>query len=114
MKKATKIAFIFVSILSSYSFAQQQAQFTQFNDNMLYFNPAYAGTRGMMNITGVHRQQWVGFSGAPVSQTISVNTPLKKHENGAKMNEYILYAGAIGALCNAVLQFVWFYKWSKK
>ena len=81
MKKATKIAFIFVSILSSYSFAQQQAQFTQFNDNMLYFNPAYAGTRGMMNITGVHRQQWVGFSGAPVSQTISVNTPLKKHEN---------------------------------
>ncbi|HNS41939.1 MAG TPA: type IX secretion system membrane protein PorP/SprF [Taishania sp.] len=57
--------------------AQQEAQFTQYMDNMLYYNPAYAGSRDMMNISVLHRQQWAGFKGAPMSTTFSLHTPLR-------------------------------------
>jgi type IX secretion system PorP/SprF family membrane protein len=57
-------------------FAQQEPQFTQFNENMLYFNPAYAGSKEALNLTAFHRQQWVGFDGRPITSSVSLNTPL--------------------------------------
>jgi type IX secretion system PorP/SprF family membrane protein len=62
------------------SFGQQDAQFTQYMDNKLYVNPAYAGSRGMMNMTSIHREQWVGMDGAPRSTNFSLHSPLK-HES---------------------------------
>ena len=56
--------------------AQQQAQFTQFMYNQLYYNPAYAGVRGMPSLTAIYRNQWMGFQGAPISKLISFNAPL--------------------------------------
>jgi type IX secretion system PorP/SprF family membrane protein len=63
-------------------FAQQEAQFTQYNDVMLHFNPAYAGSRDMLNITALHRQQWVGINGAPRTQNVTLHTPLKYESVG--------------------------------
>lgn len=57
-------------------FTQQKAQYTQYIYNTVNINPAYAGTRGALNILGLHRNQWVGMDGAPVSNTLSMNTPL--------------------------------------
>lgn len=62
--------------------AQQEAQFTQYMDNMLYYNPAYAGSREALNISGIHRHQWVGVKGAPLSQTLSIHSPLKYESIG--------------------------------
>lgn len=76
MKLKIIFALVFLA-LASKSIAQQNAQFTQYLDNMLYYNPAYAGSRGNMNITAVHRQQWTGFKGAPSTQSLSLHTPLK-------------------------------------
>lgn len=59
------------------SWSQQEAQFTQYLDNMQYYNPAYVGSRDAMNLTLLHRQQWVGFKGAPMSTSLSFHTPLK-------------------------------------
>jgi len=67
---------IFLAILSNFSYAQQEAQFTQYLDNMAYYNPAYAGTHGVMNLTALHRQQWVGFDGAPMSTTFNIHSPI--------------------------------------
>lgn len=64
---------------SSMLFAQQEAQFTQYNDNQLYYNPAYAGSHDMMNVTVLHRSQWVGIKGAPSTQSILLHTPLPKN-----------------------------------
>ncbi|MGG7036662.1 MAG: type IX secretion system membrane protein PorP/SprF, partial [Flavobacterium sp.] len=36
----------------------------------------YAGSRGVLSIFGLHRTQWVGVDGAPVSNAFSINTPL--------------------------------------
>ena len=58
------------------SYAQQAAQFTQYMYNTINVNPAYAGSRGALSIFALHRTQWVGLDGAPVTNAISVNTPL--------------------------------------
>ena len=74
MKKHLLIALI--CIFSLPILAQQDSQYTQYMYNTISVNPAYAGTRGALSITGLHRSQWVGVEGAPRSQTLSANTPL--------------------------------------
>jgi type IX secretion system PorP/SprF family membrane protein len=74
---------IFVLILTaSASFAQQDAQFTQYMYNTINVNPAYAGSRGVMSIFGLHRTQWVGLDGAPVTNALSFNTPINNSNIG--------------------------------
>lgn len=57
-------------------FSQQDSQFTQYMYNTVNINPAYAGSRGVMSIFGLYRNQWVGLDGAPVTSTASLNTPI--------------------------------------
>lgn len=71
-----------MSLLIPVAYGQQDAQFTQYLDNMLYYNPAYAGSREMMNLTAIHRQQWAGFKGAPMSSAFSLHTPLRYESIG--------------------------------
>lgn len=66
--------------------AQQEPQYTQYMDNMLYYNPAYAGSREMLNITALHRQQWTGFNGAPMTTTLGIHTPLKYESLGVGLS----------------------------
>lgn len=63
-------------------FAQQDAQFTQYMYNTINVNPAYAGSRGAMSIFGLHRTQWVGLDGAPVTNALSFNTPINDSNIG--------------------------------
>lgn len=64
------------------SFAQQDAQFSQYMYNTINVNPAYAGSRGALSIFALHRTQWVGLDGAPVTNAVSINTPLNKSNLG--------------------------------
>jgi type IX secretion system PorP/SprF family membrane protein len=74
MKKYSLIVIlVFMSVFVN---AQQDPHFTQYFDNALFVNPAYAGSKGVMNITGLHREQWVGFEGRPRSTTFSIHSPL--------------------------------------
>ena len=78
---------IFVLILTaSASFAQQDAQFTQYMYNTINVNPAYAGSRGVMSIFGLHRTQWVGLEGAPVTNAFSLNTPIGESNIGVGLS----------------------------
>jgi len=65
-------------LFASTMFAQQDPQFTQYMYNTLSVNSAYAGSRGHVAITGVHRTQWVGIDGAPESQTLTFDSPIGK------------------------------------
>ncbi len=72
-----KIIIRFVLLLATItSYAQQDAQFTQYMYNTINVNPAYAGSRETMSIFALHRTQWVGLDGAPVTNAASVNTPI--------------------------------------
>jgi type IX secretion system PorP/SprF family membrane protein len=72
----TKILFFALMFSGLASFAQQDAQYTQYMYNTINVNPAYAGSRGVMSIFGLHRTQWVGLDGAPVTNAASLNTPI--------------------------------------
>ncbi|WP_396141782.1 type IX secretion system membrane protein PorP/SprF [Flavobacterium sp.] len=78
----TKIL-IFALMLTCYAgFAQQDAQYTQYMYNTININPAYAGSRGVMSVFGLHRTQWVGLDGAPTTNTFSLNTPISNSNLG--------------------------------
>ena len=72
----TRIIIFVLMLASSVSYAQQDAQFTQYMYNTININPAYAGSRGALSVFGLHRTQWVGLDGAPVTNTFSINTPI--------------------------------------
>ena len=82
----TKIL-IFALMLTCYSgFAQQDAQYTQYMYNTINVNPAYAGSRGVMSIFGLHRTQWVGLDGAPTTNAFSINTPINNSNLGVGLS----------------------------
>ncbi|MEO8236103.1 MAG: type IX secretion system membrane protein PorP/SprF [Flavobacterium sp.] len=74
MKKGILFIVFILTMFSSYS--QQDSQFTHYMYNTVNINPAYAGSRGVLSIFGLHRSQWVGLDGAPVTNTLSLNTPI--------------------------------------
>ncbi|MBP6311106.1 MAG: type IX secretion system membrane protein PorP/SprF [Flavobacteriales bacterium] len=57
--------------------AQQDPMYSQYMFNTLAFNPAYAGSADVFTIMALSRHQWVGFEGAPATQTFAFHTPLK-------------------------------------
>ncbi len=75
-----KIAIALLSFVFYSNYAQQDAQYTQYMYNTISVNPAYAGSRGVMSIMGLHRSQWVGLDGAPRTQTLTLNTPIGDNE----------------------------------
>jgi type IX secretion system PorP/SprF family membrane protein len=50
--------------------------------NTLAINPAYAGSRDALTVTALHRSQWVGFDGAPITQTLTLHSPLLNDQLG--------------------------------
>jgi type IX secretion system PorP/SprF family membrane protein len=75
-KKIFCIAFLVLFTLGKIA-AQQDPMFSQYMFNTLIINPAYAGSADKISAVAVHRSQWVKFEGAPVTQTISVHSPLR-------------------------------------
>ena len=68
--------------------AQQDAQFTQYMFNQVYYNPAFAGSTDGTTLTAIHRSQWFGYDGtinqggAPNTQLISFNSALPQIRGG--------------------------------
>lgn len=56
--------------------AQQDPMYSQYMFNTLAFNPAYAGSADVFTVMALSRHQWVGFAGAPTTQTLALHSPL--------------------------------------
>lgn len=56
--------------------AQQDAMFSQYMFNGLAINPAYAGSKDYLAASILHRNQWVDIPGAPVTNTVSIHSPI--------------------------------------
>lgn len=56
--------------------------YTQYMNNLLTIQPAYAGISGALNITGISRAQWIGFEGAPNTNTLTISGPLRRFNVG--------------------------------
>ncbi|WP_069658287.1 PorP/SprF family type IX secretion system membrane protein [Arcticibacter eurypsychrophilus] len=74
-----RIVLFSVCLWCSFSgYSQQKALFSQYMFNTLAINPAYPCVDESLTITALSRHQWVGFKGAPKTQTISIHTPIKE------------------------------------
>ena len=80
--KYTGILTLVILFIVKISSAQQDPMYTQYMDNLLIVNPAYAGSKETGNLLMVARNQWVSFEGAPTTRSFSYNTPLKDYKIG--------------------------------
>lgn len=74
MRKGLYIS-IFLSIFSGVN-AQENPIFSQYFVNELAYNPAVAGSKSHNPFIIITRQQWLGFSGAPLTANISYHGAL--------------------------------------
>lgn len=110
MRIPVRTAGVILALLTAWSaFAQQDAQFSQFMFNQLYFNPATAGSDGMIRFQLMHRSQWAGYQGttdldgSPTSQLFSFQMPINSLRSGVGV-----YAGirdGLGPAINQEIQF---------
>ncbi|WP_396145367.1 type IX secretion system membrane protein PorP/SprF [Flavobacterium sp.] len=82
----TKIIITSLLLVSLVSFSQQDSQYTQYMYNTININPAYAGSRGVLSVFGLHRSQWVGLDGAPVTNAITINSPIENTNLGVGLS----------------------------
>jgi type IX secretion system PorP/SprF family membrane protein len=82
----TKIILFTLLLTGFVSTAQQDAQYTQYMYNTINVNPAYAGLRGVLSVFGLHRTQWAGLDGAPVTNTASLSFPIENSNLGVGLS----------------------------
>ncbi|MFM7896915.1 MAG: type IX secretion system membrane protein PorP/SprF [Flavobacterium sp.] len=82
----TILTIICAFILQSICYSQQDSQYTQYMYNTTLVNPAYAGSRETITAFLLHRNQWVGLDGAPVTNNFSVNMPVGDSNFGVGLN----------------------------
>ncbi|MCF6306396.1 MAG: type IX secretion system membrane protein PorP/SprF [Flavobacteriaceae bacterium] len=75
---ATVLVFLTLGFYTNTSFAQQEAQYTQYMYNTSSINPAYAGSRDVLSMLLLYRTQWTGLDGAPRTFSGSAHAPLGK------------------------------------
>lgn len=98
MRKISRVLFIFLATLCFElpAFSQQDAQFSHYMFNSMYYNPGYAGLEGNTRFTGIFRKQWLGYSStsdapggtSPTSAVMTASTllPFFKKSTGAGLN----------------------------
>jgi len=77
--------FVFAQLMVFQLVAQQDVQYTQFMHNKTAINPGYAGSTGVPCMNALYRNQWMGFDGAPVSQSLTFQMPMFKERVGIGM-----------------------------
>lgn len=77
--------------------------------NYMYYNPGYAGDGNEIEARALVRSQWMGFEGAPQTQTFSIDAPFKLFgiRNGAGLT---IINDEIGNFQNIGLNFSYAYR----
>lgn len=73
--------FIFAAISLGVS-AQQYPWWSQYRNNQTLYNPAFCGTKRLIDVRINYRNQWTGFDGSPKTYALSLNSRLWKGRVG--------------------------------
>lgn len=76
MKKSILCAFAL--LFSLYLNGQQLPGYSQYFLNPYVYNPAMVGLSGYNEVYAIHRRQWVGVEGAPVTSNLTIHLPTAK------------------------------------
>lgn len=84
MKNITKFVLVIFGgfSISFTTRAQQDSHFSQYMFNTMAINPAYAGSRDVLNVTLLGRYQWSGVEGAPNTATLTADMPYYNEKIG--------------------------------
>ena len=63
--------------IATTAYTQLQPLLDQDHLNGLAINRAYAGSQGALNVGVYSRIQWVGFEGAPRTNTLAIHSPMR-------------------------------------
>ena len=89
--KALLIAVVVLLIAAGGLRAQQAPIFTNYNNSYTYINPGFAGLSEGVNVLGLYRQQWAGFTDtegndiAPTTLLITGDMPIKALRGGISL-----------------------------
>lgn len=98
MKNTTIKAALFLAILLLTTvrvYAQYGPTFTQYTFNEAFINPAYTGSQDALAVNASYRNQWVGVTGAPVTETFVAHAPLFHKTLGVGVTAYNEHAGVL-------------------
>jgi type IX secretion system PorP/SprF family membrane protein len=87
MIKKSFVAFGFVLVMHT-AWAQQDAMYSQYMFNYLSINPGYAGSRDVLSVTGLYRNQWVNVDGAPTTITVTADAPIARERMGIGLSVF--------------------------
>ncbi|MDO8968513.1 MAG: type IX secretion system membrane protein PorP/SprF [Algoriphagus sp.] len=100
-----KIGIVLILLLNAVSaYGQQDAQFTQYMYNGMFYNPALAGKEGGYRFSVLHRSQWINYTtssgqgGAPITQLITAEGRLEGKNIGYGLSIVNDQIGAAGNL----------------
>lgn len=71
------IAIILFLGIALNTFGQNANYSSLYMFNQMYYNPGYAGDGNDIEFKGLIRNQWMGFPGAPNTQTFNIDAPFK-------------------------------------
>ncbi|WP_461131539.1 PorP/SprF family type IX secretion system membrane protein [Spirosoma aerophilum] len=95
MKHSAIVLLLILGIGSSQVRAQQDKMFSQYMFNMMALNPAYAGSRDVLSMSALYRNQWTGLQGAPQTATFTADMPLNNERVGVGLQ---LYGDKVGVI----------------
>lgn len=96
-------------LTASTLFAQQDPLFSQYMFNKLAVNPGYAGSRELLSVDALYRNQWVNMDGAPKTISASIHSPLNNPHLALGLNAYndkigpMMYNGALATFAYRIL-----------
>lgn len=93
IKAALCFAILLLSTVTMY--AQYGPTFTQYTFNEAFINPAYTGSQDALAINASYRNQWVGVTGAPVTETFVAHAPLFRKTLGVGFTAYNEHVGVL-------------------
>ena len=99
-----KLISVLLLFLYSYASGQQTPDssrinlgfpvYSQYLQNGLVINPAYAGTREVLSGFLSYRMQWMGTSGSPLLQSVSFHSPMKNDKVALGLSAQFMKYGA--------------------
>ncbi|WP_162054471.1 PorP/SprF family type IX secretion system membrane protein [Pontibacter pamirensis] len=82
-----RILYLLLALLfTTAASAQQNPQYSQYIFNSMGINPAYTGSKNVLNLNAFHRSQWTGIDGAPTTQSLAVDGVLANDRVGVGLN----------------------------
>lgn len=81
IRKFSILTFFIISVITVC--AQQYPWWTQYRNNQTLYNPAFCGTKRLVDVRINYRNQWTGYDGAPKTYALSLNSRFWKGRLGA-------------------------------